>query len=356
MTMATALAALHSAHDARLGDVQGVALPLDYGDFEGEVGAIRNGVGVLDLEAAGVIVVRGPDAAEFLSGLTTNDVKRLQEGRAQPNLICATKGRILHAVTVVHVKAEQYLVVTEPGDLAGVAGHLEAYHIREDVEIGRTPLVRLDLLGPQAEAALQAVGASTTAPVGTFQEGPLLTLSLLLGSVPRVMVLLPAAHAGAWAQTVLAAAPGARLVGFAAFDEVRIQAGVPRWGVDFTAEHLPAEAALYDHLSFNKGCYIGQEVHARLHHRGHVNRKLTGLVVPEATAKHLRPGAELFAEGQAVGQVTSLARLSNDDTRQGIAMVRWQHLAGGAPLAATPDAPADIQPVVLATDLGAERA
>jgi len=351
--MTTALEALHSAHHARFGEVQGVEVPLEYGDFAGEVEAIRSALGVLDLEACGVIMVRGPDAAEFLGGLTTNDLKRLREGQAQPNLICANKGKILHPVVAVRLKAGQFLLVTEPGDLDGVASHLDAYHIREDVEIGRTPLVRLDLLGPGAGAALRAMGHDPAVPLGSYREAPLLALPLPLGGVPRVMALLPAPHARPWAEALLAATPGARLVGFEAFDEMRIQAGVPRFGVDFDGDFLPAEAALYDHVSFNKGCYVGQEVHARLHHRGHVNRKLCAVTLPEARAAALQPNADLFAAGQLAGVLTSLARLGRAGERRGIALVRWQHLQTAAPLAVAPDAPADIRLSALATDLGA---
>lgn len=351
--MRTALEALHAAHHAQFGDVGGAALPLDYGDFPGEVRAIREALGVLDRAASGVLLVRGTDAAEFLGGLTTNDVKRLQEGRAQPNLICGTKGKVLHPVTVVCLKDGQFLVVTAAGEHDAVAGHLEAYHIREEVEIGVAPLVRLDLLGPGVEPALQALGLSIAAPVGTFQGGPALTLPLPLGRVPRVMVLLPAEQAPAFVQRLLEAIPGARLVGFAAFDEVRIGAGVPRWGVDYDSDHLPAEAALYDRLSFNKGCYVGQEVHVRLHHRGHVNRKLCALRIPEVTAKHLQPSAELYAEGEAVGHLTSLARLPVEGERAGIALVRYTQVAAGEPLSASPQGPADLRLLTLATDLGA---
>lgn len=354
--MRTPLEALHATHHAHFGDVQGQALPLDYGDFPGEVGAIRDALGVLDCSPCGVLLVRGPDAAEFLSGLTTNDVKRLREGRAQPDLLCANKGKLLHPVTVVHVKAGQFLIVTEAGERDTVAGHLDAYHIREDVEIGATPLVRLDLLGPGAGPALETLGLSVASPVAAFEGAPALTLPLPLGAVPRVMALLPEAQAHAFAQLLLGAVPGARLVGFAAYDEVRITAGVPRWGVDYGPDHLPAEAALYDRLSFNKGCYVGQEVHARLHHRGHVNRKLCALSIPEATAAHLQTGAELYVEGEAVGQLTSLARLPQQGERRGIAMVRWAQVSAGLPLATTPDGPAELRLLPLATDLGAGRA
>jgi folate-binding protein YgfZ len=126
--------------------------------------------------------------------------------------------------------------------------------------------------------------------------------------------------------------------------------------VDFDRDFLPAEAALYDHLSFNKGCYVGQEVHARLHHRGHVNRKLCAVTLPEAAAQGAQPGDRLYADGEAVGGLTSLARLPVDGQRRGIAVMRWQALQDGAPLALAPDGPAAVRPLALATDLGAARA
>ena len=113
--MPDSLQALHSAHQARVMDVQGKPLPLGYGDFEGEVAAIEGGLGILVMEAGGVVLVRGPDAELFLTGLTTNDVKGLPPGMARHNLLCATKGKILHHIIVARAKAEDFIVLSEPG-------------------------------------------------------------------------------------------------------------------------------------------------------------------------------------------------------------------------------------------------
>lgn len=354
--MTEALAALNTAHQARLGELHGGSVALDYGDFAGEVQALREGVGVLALEACGFIMVRGPEAATFLTGITTNDVAALAEGAAQPDLMCANKGKILFPLDVVRLSAEQYLVITEPGQLDRVAAHMDAYHIREDAEIGMVPLVRLDLIGPAAEAALTALGHDPDQPRGRFNEQPVFTVRYPLGTSPRMMVVLPGAVAADWLQALLGAHPGARLAGFEAYDEVRIWAGVPRFGADFGEENLPAEAALYDRLNFRKGCYVGQEVHARLHYRGRVNQKLMAVDMPDATAETLAPGQELYRDGHTVGVLTSLARLAREGRRRGIAITRSKYIEPEVALATAPDAEGIMQVAPLATDLGQRRA
>ncbi len=169
------------------------------------------------------------------------------------------------------------------------------------------------------------------------------------------MVLVPAPLAASWAEALLTAAPQGRLVGFSAFEEARIRAGMPSFGVDYGPDHLPAEAGLYDRVSFNKGCYVGQEVHARLHHRGHVNRKLIALEIPPEEVTSLAPGRPLYANGAAVGEVTSLARAPEGDLVRGIAMVRYRQAADRSDLSAAPSSAPRIRQLPLATDLGAAR-
>jgi folate-binding protein YgfZ len=85
------------------------------------------------------------------------------------------------------------------------------------------------------------------------------------------------------------------------FERARIEAGVPAWGKELDDSILPAEAGLDEtHISFTKGCYPGQEPIARLHHRGHVNRRLRTLEVESAG-----PGDEIALDGKGIGRVTS---------------------------------------------------
>lgn len=353
--MESPLHSLSAARPAAWQDVGGVSLAAGYGDFAAEAAAVEQAAGVMDWSAGGVIGVRGPDAALFLNGVATNNVKALATGRAQENLLCATKGKILHAVTVARTKPDEFLVLAGPGETEAVARHLETYHVREDLVLGVTGLARLDVLGPRASQALECAGVAPPAPgrlAAQARDGaPLLALHLPLGALPRFALLMPPAAAPDVARRLLEA-PGARLVGLSAWDEARIWARVPRFGPDFGPEHLPAEAGLYTHMAFDKGCYVGQEIHARMHYRGHPNRKLAALSIPESAAAALQPGAMLYREGQAAGQITSLARLPRDGTRAAIALVRYPLAEARLPLATAADGPETAVVLPLATDLG----
>src|SRR5581483_2751346 len=109
-----------------------------------------------------------------------------------------------------------------------------------------------------------------------------------------------------WQASVQAGAPlGARPVGEAAVEICRIEAGLPRYGRDMNEKTLPQETGQMHAISFNKGCYIGQEVVERIRSRGHVNRRLVGLLFDGP--QQVEPGAEIQVARQAVGSVTSVA-------------------------------------------------
>lgn len=346
----SAMKRLHEQHAARLIPAGKGELAQDYGDLAAEVAALTQGAGIFDLSACGVVLVRGPDAAALLGGITTNDVAGLTVGRLQPNLLCATKGRILHSVLVLRTKPEEYLVISEPGDGDGVATHIDGYHVREEAQLGMVGLSRLDLIGPHAPDALQALGADPARLANRFGEQPLLLAALPFGKLPRIVCLLPAGQAPAFVEALLGTSLGARLVGQGAVDELRTRAGIPRFGVDFDTTFLPAEAALYDHIAFGKGCYVGQEIHARMHYRGHPNRKLAAVRLPADAAA--AAGDPLYAQGEQVGALTSVAQAADGDTRGGIALVRFKTLQAGLPLALAPDGNPVVTLHATAGDLG----
>jgi folate-binding protein YgfZ len=320
-----------------------------------EVAALESGLGLLDQSAGGVILARGPQTAAFLNGIVTSDVNGLALGAVQSSLICGNKGKILFEVLILRAKPEDYLVLTGAGELEGVAGHLNFYHVREDLELGQLPFVRQDLIGPGAGPALESVGLSGSEPSGRYRGAPVVTATAPLADLPRVIVLAPAVAAADLSEAILGGPHGGRRIGLEAFDEARVWRGFPRAGVDFTTDFLPAEAALYTHLSFTKGCYVGQEIHARMHYRGHPNRKLVAADWPPGEPADVQSGAELFHGAESVGRLTSVARLPREGRRRGIALVRFALTQPPTPLSFRADGAATVSLSPLATDLGSRR-
>jgi folate-binding protein YgfZ len=354
--MSLALETLHTDHDAAMGESGGGSVALHYGDFDAELRAVEAGAGIYDHSACGVILIRGAESGVFLNGLTTNNIESLAVGALQPNLLCANKGKILHDILVLRTKLEEYLVITGPGEGDAVAVHMDGYHIREDAELGMVGLARLDLIGARGGEILESIGLSPASAGATFEGMPLLTARHPLGTTPCIVMLLPESMAPRLARTLLDSDDRVTLIGQYAADELRIQDGVPRFEVDYDSSHLPEEAGLNTHLAYDKGCYVGQEIHARMHYRGHPNRKLVALRLPAEDADSRHTGDALYQDGTAVGALTSLARQPQAGHRAAIAMVRYSTVQSGEPLALAPEETGEASMHPLATDLGVARA
>jgi aminomethyltransferase len=124
-------------------------------------------------------------------------------------------------------------------------------------------------------------------------------------------------------------AHGLRPLGFQALELLRVEAGVPRYGQDMVDTTIPLEANLTHAISYNKGCYIGQEVIARATFRGHMNRKLAGLLLGDVEAA---PGTELRKGEKKVGWITSVVRSPAQGQRVALGYVHRDHLEPGTEL------------------------
>jgi tRNA-modifying protein YgfZ len=223
--------------------------------------------------------VSGPDAADYLQRMVSNDVEGLRAGEACPALLLTAKARVIAPVVVLRRADEDFLVLTEP----------------ELGEVVRALLTRMRL---RAQCQIEPEEHSSVLVFGC-DDGFLTDF--------------------AGARELL----DAELEPTLDADELerrRIEAGVPRWGREIDDRILPAEAGLdATHVSFGKGCYPGQEPVARLHYRGHPNRTLRVLELAEVPEYD----AELVHEGKAVGRVTSAARRA-DGSVVALAYVRTE--------------------------------
>jgi folate-binding protein YgfZ len=264
-----------------------------------------------------LVAVRGEDARAWLNGQITNDLKPLAVGRPVYGLVLSAKGRILADLLAIEHAEEGLLVAVPRGSWPALKAHLEHYIIMEDVE-----------LVPRPDLALITVQGGEVAP----------------GSLPHARLeagfdeVVPAGEAVARLQAL-----GVRTIDAPERERRRLRLGRPRFPVDFGEHTYPQEAGLEKGaVSFQKGCYLGQEVVCMLESRGQISRRLVRLTGPAGLAA----GAELRgADDQAVGTITSAV----DDEGRSLALgiVKRAHAAAGTALRSEAGAVEVLGPSVL---------
>lgn len=295
--------------------------------------ALRAGAIVLDRSDRGRWLFTGPRAGETLTGLVTNDVLALQPGDGLYAAALTAKGKIIADLRILR-EGNDYMVDTGPAAAAGWRAMARKFvnprvtpfrEITDETrDIGLFGARSAELLSRLFEGEARAFDqlrphAHIRARSETAGDATVVR-AVELGEIPGFDIIAsPAAADAVSARLVeLGAAPDTRAV----FDVARIEAGFPEWGTDMSEDTLAQEANLDDlgAISYSKGCYVGQEVVARIHFRGHVNRRLRRITFG-AELVPMR-GAELFDEsGKAVGDVRS-AGVSPRSGGVGIAMIR----------------------------------
>ncbi len=307
---------------------------------------------LFDLTGRGEIALGGKDRVAFLQGLVTNDVKALRPGQGAPAALLSAKGKLV-AVMAVLCREDELILDTEPELAAPLEALLKKYLFFQEVTIENRTEQRgvLHLMGNEegtGDSLRRVIGLDPpSVPFGHVDAllGPLPSSSFEEGSslgLPACIVLEARGGPHGFDIRIDRPARSAALSLFEAsglvpsplslLESARIEAGIPRWGAELTADVLPDEAGLpaLGWVSYTKGCYIGQEVVARIRTYGHVNRHLVGLLfdgpVPPAA------GDEIRAEGTRTGRVTSATLSPRLGRAVGLGYVRREHAAPGAPL------------------------
>ncbi|MBL4702075.1 MAG: hypothetical protein JKX85_12545 [Phycisphaeraceae bacterium] len=287
---------------------QAVDVIESFGHYEAEYAAIRKGVGILHMPWVGLVNMGGSDRLAFLNNLVTHDVKSLTPNQVRRCYLLSKQGRI-DADLLVLQQEGNCLLLTDCFASARVADELGRYIFAEDVDLQNITeqWETLGLFGPAAMRVLEAaVGESTLIElaVDTFTQVQLQDTQCLLvrqdmGNTPGVLLLVKAnaldAVYGSLIQQVGGIVPDidqskddnptgpkrdlvGRAIGWSAYNTARIESGVPMFRVDFGPDCLPHETSILKQtVSFTKGCYLGQEVVARMESRGHPKRKLVGI-------------------------------------------------------------------------------
>lgn len=269
------------------------------------------------------IVARGGDRVSWLNGLLTCDVAKLRPEDVGYGLLLEKKGRI---------RADVYAVPAARGDELALAvpravrddtfAALDHHLIMEDVELETPELVFYVAVGPRADELAVAV------------EAPFVGRIDLLGVGGGAILGVPRERAEAFEGVLRAKleAIGGAIGDEAGFEALAIEQGLPRFGVEFDTTMFPQEASLEKRaVSFDKGCYLGQEVVYMLEHRGHPKRKLCAIAIDgdDVPAK----GAGVAAvTGEAIGEVRTAARGPLRGGVRALAMIKWSSAKPGTEL------------------------
>ena len=317
--------------------------PPHYGSVVDEYGALTEGAGLLDRSHVGRLSVSGEDALDLLNRLSTNELMTLEAGQGAPTVLTSNKGRILDLLYVFRLE-DRLTVLTSPQRHAKVIDWLEFYTIMEDVSVeDRTPnTAMLSFVGPKAAALLDDLTGQDLSSLDMY-EGLVATLSGVEAEVyrtdffsgmPAYDVMVDSDRLRRLWEDVLQKGESVGLVpvGADALEAVRVERGVPVYGKELTESYNPLEAGLHKYISFTKGCYVGQEVVARLDTYKKVQRRLVGLRWDSDSG----PGenASLLLDGKQVGVVTSVAPSPRLKRAVGLGYVRNAHTEPGTVLAA----------------------
>lgn len=275
--------------------------------------AARDGVAVMDRSAWGRVQMAGEDRVDFLHRMSTNEVRDLTPGMARRTVLTSDIGRIV-AVVTAYALPDHLLLVTEPGEAEGVIGHLGRYvFFRDRVEFldvtAETGM--LWLCGPRALELVDGLVEPTIVQLeaDAFVQTDLNGVETVVArtnelGLAGVTLILDRVAAEPLLQELLDA--GAQLMDERAYQTLRVEAGQPIYGREISEAFNPLEAGMKSMISFTKGCYIGQEVIARLDTYDKVKQQLVGVQLERMPDAEDRPA--LISGDDAVGFLTSWAQ------------------------------------------------
>lgn len=307
-----ALDSLHEAAGATFVERLGWRLPQCYGP-PGEAGdaeyrAARESTALLDLSDRGLLAATGPQRQKFLHSMLSNAIEGLPAGSGCLAALMDVKGHLTALIRVL-VDTDAVLLELPAERVARVRDTLLFYKVGAPVRFEQRPVTVLGLIGPEARACLARAGATIAELLAQGHVEVVVAGQAVRATrasdLPGDALVLHVGSAGGEAVWTALRDAGARPTGRAAFDALRVEEGRPHYGPDVTEENLLHETGLLsEYHSASKGCYLGQEVVARLEGRGgNVSKRLRGLRLAAPAA----PGALVRAGDVEVGRITTAA-------------------------------------------------
>ncbi|MFL6216710.1 MAG: aminomethyltransferase family protein [Blastocatellia bacterium] len=323
--------------NARFGNFCGWEMARSFGDSVEEHRTVRQHAGLINLSYYGVVRVSGKEAAQFLNGLVTNDVKGLQNGQGMRAAFLTGHGKV-RALCRILKRQDCYLIINDSKTHEKIFKYIFPFSYAGDfhVEDVSSQFRALSIQGPQAAAVFKEISFEPLPEVAEYHWA-----ETLIGG--HSVLVVRTSHTGEVGFDVLVSESGLndvwdfilmkgafhRLapIGLEALNSLRIEAGIPIYGVDVDESNMMLELGLQDAVSFTKGCYTGQEAVAMATYRGHISKRLSGLLIegeqiPEAGSKVVKGEKE-------IGLVTSAIRSISLNTVIALAYVKYGFFDSG---------------------------
>lgn len=301
---------------------------------------------MFDRSDLGRLLGTGPDLLDLIHRLSTGEMRDIVQGKGRPTVLTTPKGRIVELLFVQHLGERGVLLVGGHGCAPRVAAHLERYVFAEQIDLRdvTAETYQFVLIGPAAAQVLTGCGVEPPAPylataatiggksthllgqdgfdsAGVSVTGP-------IGDEAEVRLALHEAVTGA----------GGSFASPEVLECYRILRGLPASGHELTEEHNPLEAGLQEAVSFSKGCYVGQEVVARLQTYDKVSRAIVGLELA-AGSPLPQVGTALLHDGRTVGVLTSIAIPPGTERAVALGYLKRKELQPGLTLQVGQDGP-----------------
>lgn len=311
-------------------------------DLNGTYLYLRRTAGIIDLSGRSRVCVTGVDRQRFVNGQVTNNVKDLKVGEGCYAALVTAKGKMQSDLFIYCLPGE-VLLDFEPGLTRAVTERLERYVIADDVQVidVAEPYRMLTVQGPRSPDVIRTAGIEPPGRnlnwTSRSTEGgdEIYCMNNARGTVAGFDMFVPGAQFDVLRDGLIEAA--AKLDGgissIEALDHVRIEAGIPKFGVDMDETNLASEAGIESRaINYTKGCYIGQEVISRIRAFGQVAKSLRGLRLPPGLAGMPAKGTKLFRDGKEAGYVTSACQSPALHAPIALGYVRREHNQTGTQL------------------------
>ncbi len=300
-------------------------------DIETQYRAVRENAGIFNRSKRGKVRAEGADCLRFLHGMVTNTVETLAENEGNYAAVTSARGQTLLDVWV-HRLQDCIYMETEPGLAAKLIETLDRYLIADDVALSdeSDAWAIFGIQGPTAHELVDRVVGRVSADlpehhtaIHAFDGIPIWVTARSYTGEPGCDLRIAQDRADSLRRALVTA--GGTPIGWQVREMLRVEASIPRYGAEIDESVAPLEAGLNHAVDFDKGCYVGQEVIAKMHFRGRPRRYLTGLLLSGNTPIC----GNITVNGKTVGRVTTCVKSLGLNRVIALAIIRRNYHEAG---------------------------